>query len=218
MVLPPNYAAKLPGIDELPPGFRAFVNEMRERRGGKLIFETYVAARPVPQPPLPARSFRLSLSDLLRTPWVLRFGAKLAVAYGGIIRYGNTAIAARWRDVDEVLRRDLDFHIAPVNGRRIDAVNGPFVLGLDRGERLAAERAQLYAAVSRIDLDAVRALVAEEANGCSTTPCACTASWKSSTAMRGSSRPGRPCTCSGWRDRPRASRFGSPGPSFSTRS
>jgi cytochrome P450 len=65
--------------------------------------------------------------------------------------------------VEDILRRDLDFQIAPINGGRIDEVNGPFVLGLDRGSQMITERTQLYAAVSAVDLPGVRALVAGEA-------------------------------------------------------
>ena len=37
------------------------------------------------------------------------------------------------------------------------------MLGLDRGSRIASERPQLYAAVSAIDTDAIRALASAEA-------------------------------------------------------
>ena len=80
-------------------------------------------------------------------------------------RFGKVIVAARHRHVTEVLGRDLDFGIAPVNGARMQAVNGPFVLGLDRGAQLAAERRALYAALANVDLDAIAAQAAEEADG-----------------------------------------------------
>jgi hypothetical protein len=49
-------------------------------------------------------------------------------------------VVARHADVVEVLHRDLDFRIAPVNEVRIDEVNGPFVLGMDRGATLVHAR------------------------------------------------------------------------------
>ncbi len=64
-------------------------------------------------------------------------------------------LAARHRDVSEVLRRDLDFRIAPVNAARIEAVNGPFVLGMDRSARLTAERRTLYSGLAAVDLVAL---------------------------------------------------------------
>jgi cytochrome P450 len=51
-----------------------------------------------------------------------------------------------------VLSRDLDFLIGPVNAEKIDAVNGPFILGLDRGATLVRERAALYRALAKVDL------------------------------------------------------------------
>ncbi len=71
------------------------------------------------------------------------------------LRWGQTVIALRHRDVAEVLRRDLDFRIAPVNSGRIDEVNGPFILGMDRSDTLTRERHALYAAMAEIDLDAL---------------------------------------------------------------
>ncbi|WP_426955584.1 cytochrome P450 [Muricoccus radiodurans] len=92
-----------------------------------------------------------------------RLGAWLAGLWGGPFRLGHTIILARHADVAEMLARDLDFRIAPVNGPRIDAVNGPFVLGLDRGATLIRERAALYRALSQVDLSAIRVSVAHQA-------------------------------------------------------
>jgi cytochrome P450 len=63
----------------------------------------------------------------------------------------------------ELLARDLDFRIAPINASRIEAVNGPFILGMDRGDTLVRERSALYAALAQVDLAAIQAGVAAEA-------------------------------------------------------
>lgn len=76
-------------------------------------------------------------------------------------RFGSTVIAARHSDVAEVLRRDLDFVIAPVNEAKIEAVNGPFVLGMDRSERLERERHALYAALQEVDMTGLAARIRE---------------------------------------------------------
>jgi cytochrome P450 len=90
-----------------------------------------------------------------------RLGAGLL---GRPLKFGRTVIAARHRDVSEVLRRDLDFRIAPVNAARIEAVNGPFVLGMDRCDQHNLERQALYSALAAIDLDALLKPAAEEAD------------------------------------------------------
>jgi cytochrome P450 len=92
-----------------------------------------------------------------------RFGAWFAALWGDPIRIGSKVIVARHAHVSELLARDLEFRIAPINGARIDAVNGPFVLGMDRGATLANERAALYQALSKVDLVPIRAAVAREA-------------------------------------------------------
>ncbi len=163
VVFPAEYGAKLPPIDELPHDFGRFVAAMRARRAGRLVQETYVAARPVPQRYMRARGTGNLLSALLLGPTIPRWGARLAAAYGCVLRIWRFALASRWADVEEILRRDLDFRIAPINGPRIEEVNGPFVLGLDRGDRMVVERSQLYTAVSAIDLSGVRSLANTQA-------------------------------------------------------
>jgi cytochrome P450 len=70
---------------------------------------------------------------------------------------------ARHANVLEVLHRDLDFLIAPINEKRIVEVNGPFVLGMDRSATLVRERGALYQALAAVDLPAIRSNVQSEA-------------------------------------------------------
>jgi cytochrome P450 len=163
VILPPRYGAKLPALDALPDELKSFVVQMRARRAGQLVLDTYETARPQPQARMPARGNGRPLSSLILEAWPQRIAAKAAAAWGHVVVIFGFAIASRWNDVEDILRRDLDFQIAPINGVRIDEVNGPFVLGLDRGSKMITERTQLYAAVSATDLPAVRALVAAEA-------------------------------------------------------
>lgn len=86
-----------------------------------------------------------------------RAGAALGSLLGRPVRLFGTVVAARHADVLELLARDLDFRIGPVNEAKIDAVNGgPFVLGMDRGHRLAREREALYRALAQVDLVQLR--------------------------------------------------------------
>jgi cytochrome P450 len=106
--------------------------------------------------------------SLLSEQWLPGLLARLGAGVAGLlgpIRLGDKVIVARHSDVREVLARDLDFRIAPVNGERIEAVNGPFVLGMDRGARLVRERAALYEALSAVPLTPIRHAVADEAAG-----------------------------------------------------
>ena len=163
VVIPPGYGAKLPPLEALPAELRTFVEEMRARRAGVLVLDTYKIARGTSQPPLPARGSGRPLQSYLLGPAVQRLGARAAAAYGKVLKFRTYRIAVRWDQVEDVLRRDLDFRIAAINGPRIEEVNGPFILGLDRGAIMTRERPQLYAAVSAIDLDDVRRLVETEA-------------------------------------------------------
>jgi cytochrome P450/glutathione S-transferase len=163
VIFPPRYGAKLPALDVLPGEFKSFIEQIRARGAGQLVLDSYEAVRPQPQAPMPARGSGRPLSSLILEAWPQRIAAKVAAAWGHVVVIFGFAIASRWDDVEDILRRDLEFQIAPINGGRIDEVNGPFVLGLDRGLQMVTERPQLYAAVSAINMAGVHALVAREA-------------------------------------------------------
>jgi len=92
-----------------------------------------------------------------------RIGARLARWYGRPFRFLRWVIAARHAQAVELLGRDLDFGIAPVNAVKIGEVNaGPFILGMDRSPALELERRALYEALAAIDLDRLRADTARD--------------------------------------------------------
>jgi cytochrome P450 len=104
------------------------------------------------------------LQALLSNPAILLFTAKTAQKLSPRLVFGKTAIFSNWQDVREILKRDLDFLIAPMNGERIERVNGPFILGMDRSERQLEERRALYAAMCHSDIPKIQVLVNDEAN------------------------------------------------------
>jgi cytochrome P450 len=114
-------------------------------------------------PPAAGGFFASVLSGPTVPALVARLGARFAALWGDPIRLGSKVIVARHAHVSELLARDLEFCIAPVNGARIDAVNGPFVLGMDRGATLAGERRALYQALAQVDLEPIRRSVAQQA-------------------------------------------------------
>jgi cytochrome P450 len=78
------------------------------------------------------------------------------------LRIGDKVIVGRHCDAVDVLSRDLEFRIGPINGAKIDAVNGPFILGMDRCTTLIEERAALYRALSKVDLGQIRTQIENE--------------------------------------------------------
>ena len=80
------------------------------------------------------------------------------------LKLGKRILAVRHADVSEMLRRDLDFIIAPINATKINDVNGGrFILGMDRSPPLIEEREALYRALARLDLAAIEALARTDA-------------------------------------------------------
>ena len=95
---------------------------------------------------------------------IARFAINRARRKGRPLKLGKRVLAVRHVDVLEMLRRDLDFIIAPVNESRIKAVNGGnFILGMDRCPRLMREREALYRALAVLDLSTIRTDVHRDA-------------------------------------------------------
>jgi cytochrome P450 len=108
-----------------------------------------------------------AVANLLSSQWAqetaAHIAAKLAALWDKPLRLSTKVIVARHAQVTEVLLRDLDFLIAPVNAKRIDEVNGAFVLGMDRASDLATERQALYRALGSVDLKPIRRAVSDQA-------------------------------------------------------
>jgi cytochrome P450 len=113
------------------------------------------------------RSAPGGLAALLLKPEVLAFAAGAFASFSSWhqkpVRIGNRVIVGRHADAVEVLSRDLEFLIGPVNAAKIDAVNGPFILGMDRDATLVRERALLYRSLSKIDHSSLREQIADKA-------------------------------------------------------
>jgi cytochrome P450 len=103
------------------------------------------------------------LRKLLANPSFQRTGAKLILRLAPRLTWKNTTILSRWSDVREVLSRDLDFVIEPVNKERIERINGPFILGLDRSTTHLHEREILYKALNPDDIPRIQNTAAENA-------------------------------------------------------
>jgi cytochrome P450 len=113
------------------------------------------------------RSDPSGLAALLLKPEILAFAAgafaRLSSWTEKPLRIGNKVIVGRHKDVVEVLSRDLEFRIGPVNATKIEAVNGPFILGMDRDAILVRERALLYRALSKVEFGLLRQQVTDKA-------------------------------------------------------
>lgn len=76
-----------------------------------------------------------------------------------VLVVGKTAVVTRHADCVEVFRRDEDFTISELNAPVMDRVNGPFILGMDRGPQYDRENDILERCVHAGDLDRIRDLV-----------------------------------------------------------
>jgi cytochrome P450 len=101
--------------------------------------------------------------NLLTSPSLLRPLFTLLRKMAPILVLGKRALVTRHPDVVEVLTRDTDFTIAEINEARINACDGPFILGMDRSPQYDTEAAALRQAVRPDDLERIRSLVKQNA-------------------------------------------------------
>lgn len=97
------------------------------------------------------------------TARLICFGARFAARYlPPTLSFRNYKVVFRWADVADVLARDGDFRIAPVNQKRIEGVMGPFILGMDRSKELFAQRIAVYDAMKSADVAPIRRVLETE--------------------------------------------------------
>lgn len=162
LILPEKFAAPLPSLNELPDEYRAIVERFRSRPAGQLVLRIYDEARPKSQDPINRPAWRFSLARLFLRPSLVARAARFVVCLRPYISFGKRVFVLSWRHVTEVLQRDGDFLIAPINAERINAASGPFILGMDRSPELFAQREAVYCALRAADMAPARAILQKE--------------------------------------------------------
>lgn len=116
-------------------------------------------------PGWPKRTARDRIVDWLARPVVLRpvFACLRRVA--PVLTVGKRVVVSRHDDVVDVLRRDTDFTVAQVNSPSMVRWNGPFILGMDRGETYDREAGALHRAAPASEVSRVQVFVSETAAG-----------------------------------------------------
>jgi cytochrome P450/glutathione S-transferase len=168
-ILPQQYGGPFPTLDDLPPEMRAEVENYRSRPGGQFALRVYQDHRPPSAEVGPARWHDLRhLRDELRaacirhatSPRLLRPCFGWLRRHRPVLRLPRFVLVTRHSHVLEVLARDSEFTIAEVNARRMDLVNGPFVLGMDRSPQWERESDLLRRVVRQTDSALVQELIA----------------------------------------------------------
>jgi cytochrome P450 len=81
-----------------------------------------------------------------------------------VVRFQSSAFVFRYEDVVEVLSRDQDFTIGPINAENIGRHVGPFRLGMDQSPQLEREQAVMKSIVLREDAERIRLHTRKVAN------------------------------------------------------
>jgi len=110
------------------------------------------------------RTFKDKLLNFVIRPGILRPIFALLRWWSPILVLGKFAIVSRYTDVVEVLKRDTDFTLSQINASKIDQIDGPFILGMDRSAQYDREKAALLEIVRHEDLDQIRQFVVQLAD------------------------------------------------------
>ncbi|WP_157973645.1 cytochrome P450 [Tropicimonas sp. IMCC34043] len=164
LLLPGRFAAPLPSLDELPAAYREIVERYRAHPAGRIAGETYELARPEPQPPMKRPGRDWSLTGWLTGSTLPALALRSLVRFRPTLRLRGAVLALSWQNATEVLRRDSDFAIEPVNKEKITAVSGPFILGMDRtAPDIFAQREAVYTAMRAARISPARTILDTEA-------------------------------------------------------
>ncbi|MGI8686607.1 MAG: cytochrome P450 [Acidimicrobiales bacterium] len=116
-------------------------------------------------PGWPRRTARDRVVDWLARPVVLRPAFSALRHLAPVLTLGRRVVVSRHDDVVDVLRRNTDFTVAEVNSPSMVRWNGPFILGMDRGETYDREAGVLHRAAPAGEVSRVQESAAEAAAG-----------------------------------------------------
>lgn len=164
IVVPEQCGIRFPTLDKISIPLKERIEQARATKAGQLAISTYQAIRPDPQPKLPAAVYGPTFTERLVSPWLVRKIGSVLARRLPRFSIGKTLVVSGWSSVTEVLDRDNEFLIAPVNGKRIEAVSGPFILGMDRCPELFSQREHIYSALRDADKKGFLSTLESESN------------------------------------------------------
>jgi glutathione S-transferase len=166
-VVPPEYGAPFPAIEDMPPAMQETVQAVRSTSAGQHALRIYHEYRNSHE--IPASSFDLaeqrswkrlssSLEQWFTGPAALRLASRL-LRLSPVLRIGKITLISSHSPVTKTLDDDQKYMIAKINAARMDRISGPFIPGMDRSAQFDRENAAIHSVVKLADLDWVRNIV-----------------------------------------------------------
>ena len=101
----------------------------------------------------------MSIATFLSRPRVQRIIGSVLRSHFPVLRFRKNVVISRYDDVLQILRRDQDFTISEINGKKMDDLELSFFLGMDASEQHTKEYQMMHQAVKREDLNIIKLLV-----------------------------------------------------------
>jgi cytochrome P450/glutathione S-transferase len=173
VTVPPEYGAPFPKISDMPAAMQATVRSVQATPAGQHALRIYREYRtlaatapdtsPLGEPGIFKRGWD-AFKRGLTGPAALRLASHL-LRMKPVLSIGKTTVISTYEVVVKALDDDEKYTIAEINAARMDRISGPFILGMDRGAQYDRENAAIRSVVKPTDLDWVRRIVKETANG-----------------------------------------------------
>jgi cytochrome P450/glutathione S-transferase len=139
LILPEEYGAVLPRINEVPDIYRTHINELRATPAGQFVFMLYQANRPsmLPQSEIPvAPDFIKKAIDRL----LIKLKKKQYKTFFFLqkhfpvlqIPFVKVVLVSRNNLLVDMMQRDNDFRVEEINSKKMSDQKGAFYLGMDR--------------------------------------------------------------------------------------
>ena len=173
VTVPPEYGAPFPEISDMPAAMQATVRSVQTTPAGQHALRIYREYRkpavtapetsPIGEPGILKQGWAAFLRASTG-PAALRLASHL-LRLKPVLSIGKTTVISTYEAVAEALDDDEKYTIAEINADGMDRISGPFILGMDRGAQFDRENAAIRTVVKSTDLDWVRRIVTETANG-----------------------------------------------------
>lgn len=169
LILPKEYGGYLFKLDELTKEMRAELEALRSHPTGRFILKLYKEHRPQSKNQAKLVKRYYPFQKLFKSFVALIPGKELGRLvfaflrnYKPVLLFGKRVFITSHRGVVEGLSKDDVFTIKEINAAKMEALEFPFMLGMDRSPQHDREKSMLRGSVKKDDLQRIRSFTTAE--------------------------------------------------------
>ena len=171
LLLPPEFGGSIAELSQYPEELQQTVKSFQARPAGKFVLKMYKEHRPpvCDQKKLfPNISKFSQLNKLVKHqllgPKLFAWAARFAQKNLPVIKFKKNVVINRFGAVQNILNWDRDYTISQINAAKMEALEVPFFLGMDRGPQHNREIKLMRQMIHREDLGRIQQFIRDGAN------------------------------------------------------